>query len=352
MTTQRVEKRRMLLFLLLPVLLFAALVFYALGGGHPAAAANTLATKGINTTLPDAAFKKAAPADKMTIYDQAKKDSSHAQGNGIKAVADKLGFNPAPDPQARQISEKLAAINKVISTPVTTPAAYGPSPATPGLANDPASKDVARLETLLKNMQQTSGGSDPQMAQLNTLMDKILDVQHPERAAAKMQQTAGVKPDSLFKAIPASIEGSQKVLQGGIVKLRLNDTLRVKGWLLPKGQLLFGNASITNQRLLLDIKDVRIGSAIIPVDFTVYSLDGLPGINAPDAELAGAAGNGADNALQSMQFLSMDENLGAQAATGGIEAAKTLFSKKIGRIKVKLKSGYPLLLRDNTKKTR
>ena len=115
--------------------------------------------------------------------------------------------------------------------------------------------------------------------------------------------------------------------------------------MIPKGQLLFGNAQITNQRLLLTIKDIRLGNNIIPVDFMVYSLDGLPGINAPDAELAGAAGNGADNALQSMQFLSMDQNLGTQAAAGGIEAAKTLFGKKVRRVKVKLKGGYPLLLR-------
>ena len=70
-------------------------------------------------------------------------------------------------------------------------------------------------------------------------------------------------------------------LQGGIVKLRLNDTIRVKGMLIPKGQLFFCNASITNQRLLLEIKNIRLGNAIIPVNLVVYSLDGLPGMNAP-----------------------------------------------------------------------
>jgi hypothetical protein len=344
MTKQRIEKRRILLFLFIPVVLFAALTFYALGGGHTAAV-HAASSKGINTALPDAAFKKDTPKDKMGIYELAKKDSAHANANGIQAVADKLGFNPAPDPQAKQIQSKLAAINQVICTPVTSQPVDKPD-----LGHVSSSKDVTRLETLLKKMQQTGDGKDPQMAQLNTLMDKILEVQHPERAAVRAPENADAGSDSLFKAIPATIEGSQKVVQGGIVRLRLNDTLPIKGLLVPKGQLLFGNASITNQRLLLNIKDLRIGNAIIPVDLTVYSLDGLPGINAPDAELAGAAGNGADNALQSMQFLSMDQSLGAQAAGAGIEAAKGLFSKKIRRIRVKLKAGYPLLLRDNTKK--
>ena len=350
MTQQKIDKRRIFLFLPLLVIPFAALAFYALGGGHAAAKANVNVSKGINTLLPDAQFKKEAPKDKMGIYDLAKKDSAHTNANAIKGITAQLGFNPAADPQAKAIQSKLAAINKVINAPIVAPKNYSDVGDAPAAATISTSKDVARLEALLKNMQQTSGGNDPEMAQLNSLMDKILDVQHPERAAEKMQKATDVRPDSLFKAIPAIIEGNQKVLQGGIVKLRLNDTLRVKGLLIPKGQLLFGNAMITNQRLLLDIKDIRVGNAIIPVDLAVYSLDGLPGINAPDAEIAGAAGDGADNAVENMQLLSMDQSLGAQAATGGIEAAKTLFSKKVKRVRVKLKGGYPLLLRDNTKK--
>jgi len=48
-----------------------------------------------------------------------------------------------------------------------------------------------------------------------------------------------------------------------------------------------------------------------------------------------------------MQLLSMDASLGAQAAAGGINAAKGLFSKKIKKIKVKLKDAYPVLLKVN-----
>jgi hypothetical protein len=48
-----------------------------------------------------------------------------------------------------------------------------------------------------------------------------------------------------------------------------------------------------------------------------------------------------------MQFLSMDQSLGAQVAAGVVNAAKGLFSKKVKKIKVKLKDEYPGLLKIN-----
>jgi hypothetical protein len=48
-------------------------------------------------------------------------------------------------------------------------------------------------------------------------------------------------------------------------------------------------------------------------------------------------------------MLSADQSLGLQAAGAGLDAAKNLFSKKLRRLKIKLKAGYPLLLRNNNK---
>jgi len=134
---------------------------------------------------------------------------------------------------------------------------------------------------------------------------------------------------------------------GGAVKLKLTDSIQLKDQWIPKGQQIFGVCSVTNQRLLLTIQNIRLDKQIIPVSLTVFSLDGMPGIPAPEAELGGAASNGASDAVQSMQFLSMDASLGAQVAAGGVNAAKGLFSKKVKKIKVKLKDAYPVLLKIN-----
>jgi hypothetical protein len=46
----------------------------------------------------------------------------------------------------------------------------------------------------------------------------------------------------------------------------------------------------------------------------------------------------------------LDDSWGAQAAGVGIEAAKTLFSKKAKLIKVVVKAGYQVLLHDEQQK--
>jgi conjugative transposon TraM protein len=197
---------------------------------------------------------------------------------------------------------------------------------------------------MMRNANSGSNTPDPEMQQLNQMLDKIQAIQNPSSVAVKSKKPEESSP---FKAIPAIIDGKQKVMDGGAVKLKLMDTVTLKNQLLPKGQELFGVCQVTNQRLLLIIQNIRLDKQIIPVNLTVFSLDGMPGIPAPEAELGGAASNGADNAIQSMQFLTMDQSLGAQAAAGGVNAAKGLFSKKVKKIKVKLQDQFPVLLKIN-----
>ena len=90
-----------------------------------------------------------------------------------------------------------------------------------------------------------------------------------------------------------------------------------------------------------------MGNSIVPVDLTVFSLDGMLGINAPEAELGDEAENSVNAALQNMEFKTMDQSIGVQAASAGINAAKGLLNKKVRRLKVKLKGGEALLLRNN-----
>jgi conjugative transposon TraM protein len=190
------------------------------------------------------------------------------------------------------------------------------------------------------------------MAQLNTMLDKIMQIQNPvlvkeKGSAGGSGNTSVAVKDSTFKAIPAFIDGNQKVKPGGVVKLKLADSVRIGSYTFPKGQSLSGSCSVMNQRLLLEIRNIRIGTSIMPVNLTVFSLDGMAGINAPEAELGEAAGNGAGSALSSMEFMGMDQSLGTQAASAGISAAKELLGKKVKKIRVKLHGGQQVLLRIN-----
>ncbi len=352
-TKSKTDKRKILLFMPLLIVPFMALAFYALGGRSGNKHSPKL-NAGINTNLPDAAFSTDTPKTKADYYQQSG-TGSDAEENGIARIAGQLGFNdpsgkqkPSEHDQTKLIDEKLEAITKEISK--TEPVKVKPSAAVRTEPNSIKS-DVDRLEILMKAMQDNKS-EDPEMVQLNAMMQNILDIQHPERVSQRLQFAQSLSPDSQFRATPAVIASNQKAVQGATVKIRLQDTLRINGVLIPKGQELFGACRITNQRLLLDIKNIRLGTSIIPVDLSVYSLDGMIGIDAPEALLTGALNNGTDDAVRSIGFGGFDQSVATQVAGAGIDAARQLISKKVKSIKVKLNAGRPILLRNNKLKTR
>lgn len=338
------EKQRKF-YLVLPLLVipFLTMAFWALGGGRNSGQ-QTVHHKGLDTNLPEAQFSDQSKTDKMAVYQAASRDSSQ---NGISpAFLKQLGLDkdPAPkadsltsDEQARQLQNKLAQLNRQINTPPAAgePAGYD--------EHEPA--QVKQLKRMMRKLdQENNAGGDPEMKQLDKMLDKLQAIQNPGAVKAATPKITVEKP---FKAIPAAIDGKQKIANGAAVKMKLTDSVRVKGQLLPSGQVVFGAAQITNQRLLITIRNIRLDTQIIPVDMTVFAEDGMPGIPAPEAVLNGVATDNADQTLQSMQIMSMDQSLAAQAAAGGINAAKDLFSKKVKKIKVKLADNYRVLLKIN-----
>lgn len=75
-------------------------------------------------------------------------------------------------------------------------------------------------------------------------------------------------------------------------------------------------------------------------------MDGLPGIYIPGTISRDVAKQSTDNSLQRMELSTMDPSLKAQAASAGMNAAKSLLSKKVKLVKVKIKAGYKILLKD------
>lgn len=347
MERKQKDKRKVLLLLPLLVLPFMALAFYALDGGKGSGQSQLRANGGINTSLPNASFKKEDPKDKMGIYDLTKSDTGSSE-NGIENLASRFGFDQKEDLQTEQINQKLEALNREISKPA--PKVNTASSPTNQQANG-MKNDVDRLEMLMKSMQ-SEKSSDPEMEQLNTMLQSIMDIQHPERVREKYINQVADSPDSLFRAIPAVIVDNQRVVQGATIKLRMLDSVKLNGQLFPKGQLIYGICNIANQRLLLDVKTIRLGNRIVPVDLSVYSLDGIRGIEAPEALLTDAINGGSDDAVRNIQLLGLDQSMGAQLAGAGIEATKNLFSKKVRRIKVKLKANHPILLRNNQQRAK
>ncbi|WP_235894437.1 conjugative transposon protein TraM [Flavobacterium zepuense] len=399
--------------LALPVLVlpFLTLIFWALGGGKMEAADAKAAVKaGFNLNLPDANLKEDKAMDKMSYYDMAMQDSTKLKaqekidpnfkkmegtamvGNpyGAAGLNTSLSGNGSPnDPNTENIYRKLELLNKELNKPVASGAAssdYSPSPR-PGTSVGTA--DVDRLEKMMQSMSQPDM-EDPEMKQINAMLEKVLDVQHPERVKERLKENAqsqktqalsvsagkGNEEASLLdntvavqasmngfyslddstgaqvaqNAIPAVVHETQTLVSGSIVKLRLQSDIHVSGVLIPKDSFIFGTASLSGERLSIEITTLRYGNSIFPVDLAVFDMDGLDGIHIPGAITRDVAAQSADRSVQGIGLTSLDPTWQAQAASAGVETAKTLFSKKVKLIKVTVKAGYQVLLRDGKQK--
>jgi len=344
METQKRDKRKVLLFIPLLVMPFLALAFYAMGGGSGDSSTQVQQPNGINTALPDAKFKKEEPADKMGIYALGKKDTSGS--SQIDRVADRIGFNGyVEDKKTEEINAKLEALNREINAPVAASAQKN-IPAPSNLSHSaPIKEDVDRLEMLMKSMKEDKA-KDPEMEQMDAMLQKILEIQNPGRAQEKATLSRDTLREREFIAVPAELVEGSKVVNGSTIKLRLLDSVVLKNITIPKGHFVFGLCKITNQRLLLDIKNIRLGNSIIPVDLSMYGLDGMAGISAPEAIVKESLSGGAIDAVGGMSVYGI-EGIGGQVADAGIEAAKSLFSRKVKVVKVKLNAGERVLLKIN-----
>jgi len=120
--------------------------------------------------------------------------------------------------------------------------------------------------------------------------------------------------------------------------------------LIPKDNFLFGEATLSGERLGIKIGSIRYQNSLFPVELSVYDLDGMLGIYIPGAITRDVAKQSADRTIQGIGLTTLDPSLGAQAASAGIEAARDMISKKVKLIKVTVKAGYQVLLRDEKQK--
>lgn len=437
------RKRKMMLVLPILVLPFIILGFWALGGGRATAAETQKAnlTNGLNLQLPNAHLKDERGLNKLSYYEIAAADSAklkeHMRSDpyfktgsittdetepepeydssanvpsSSHSIIKNPGLNKSPfnrngnaDPNEEKVMQKLQQLNAALEI-----TAAGSSPTTPNHENSIASSrpavnkaETERLDDMMQSMQQKDNTEDPEMQQINGMLDKIMDIQHPERLNNRIQQNSLVHKQQVFpvsriesgapisilenpqqpitdsskqtknslslngfygtgdnfsdslnieSAVPAVIHETQSIVSGSTVKLRLVDDAYINGILVQKNSFVFGTAVLNGERLLVEIKSIRTGNTLLPVSLSASDLDGMDGIYVPGTIERNSAKESSDKAIQSIALNSLDPTIGAQAAGAGIEAAKTLLSKKVKLVRVTLKAGYQVLLKNNNSK--
>jgi conjugative transposon TraM protein len=298
--------------------------------------------------------------------------SSISEENKLNTSPYNTGTNQAEE----KLMQKLSELNKVISQPETQPVkadeyAYQDN----NLQTDSKiDGSVSKLENMMQSMNQ-GNDSDPELDKLSGMMDKIIAIQHPEKIKEELKQKSLQQKTNVLavsnkstddtavngfysldassetlksNAIEAVVNEDQILVSGAVIKLRLVSDAYIKDVKIPAGNFVFGIVTLAGERLNIEINSIRSGNSVFPVKMQVYDMDGLDGIYIPGAINRDVAKQSADNSLQTMQLATLDPSLAAQATAAGISTVKNLLSKKVKLVKVMVKAGYKVLLKDKS----
>ena len=393
---QFLRRRKFLIILPLLALPFILMVFWVLGGGKERGDSNVKSSiAGLNMKLPDPHFKKGAEKSKLSLYDEAGKDSAilrdkikndpyyTLQHHDMSFDSSKIAI---ADENESRIMDKLAKLRSVISQKTE------PTETDQKFSLHPDMKNPV-FENIGGN-QKTEPVHDPRMDQITSMLDKVMAIQHPEIMEDSMvrlkkqniipafkvnRETPETDPETfgsgqennmvqiklnrfydlaedltiekdIDNAIEAEIPETQTLVSGSTIKIRLLNDVRINSHFIGKNQFIYGTTSLSNERLKIQFSSIRSGQNILPVSLEAFDMDGLAGIYIPGSINRDVAKQSTDQAIGSVGLTSLDQSLSAQAAGAGIQAAKTLLSRKVKLLKVTIKAGYKILLKDSKDK--
>jgi conjugative transposon TraM protein len=404
--------------MVLPLLVmpFLTVIFWALGGGQGTAASTTETERaGLNPELPNAQFDKdIADWDKLSLYQRAERDSiryNEAKRNDpyfklppLRSSQDTIkkprsGVNPSLgkrdpwiDENEERVNEKLSELYKSLNASSEPERRPRYESSEPGAEDTRFSNDIEKLEGMME-MMQSGDAADEEMQEIQSVLDKILDIQHPERVEERLRaqhpenhasvfgisagtnsgvgsighaddsrdlipselnRFYGLNQANAISGAPASFKAEvydvQTLTSGSFIKIKLMTDIYVNGMLVPANHFLYGVCALNGERLNVAINSIHYANQILPVSLSVFDLDGLEGIYVPGAIARDVAKQSSNQAVQDIRLNSLNPSLEIQAASAGIETAKNLIAKKTRLIKVTVKAGYKVLLVDTSNK--
>lgn len=368
----------------------------------------------VDSDLNKMSYYDQAALDSLKLQEQIRKDPNYSELSDLgdpesidsadslyeaKTFGSKrnaLNTNSFKNPNEEHVYQKLRALKKAISQPQDpVMPEQDMSEFESQRASGMKSEDVRSLEQMMSAMNQPQE-ADPQLKQLGGMLENILDIQHPARVEEKLKQASTSQKGEVFalnkkikedninvlqvgdqtqydnqitlkqnsfyamdgdfiadeiqNSVEAVVHETQTIVDGSTIKLRLGNDVFIGGESIPKNSFIYGIASLKGERLEININTIKYRNSIYPVELSVYDMDGISGIYIPGTITRDVAKASADRSIQTLGVANLNDSWGAQAAGMGIEAAKTLLSKKVKLIKVVVKAGYQVLLYDEKQK--
>ena len=150
-------------------------------------------------------------------------------------------------------------------------------------------------------------------------------------------------------SIKACVQETQTIIGESMVQLRLLEPAKTPNRIIPKGTILTANTKIQAGRLQLKVTSIELEGNIIPVDITIYDLDGQQGLSVPYSPemnaLTEMAGNMSQTSGTSLMLTqSAGQQIAAEMSKGVVQGISGYFSKKVRTPKVTLKAGHQVFL--------
>ncbi|SDF60929.1 Bacteroides conjugative transposon TraM protein [Dyadobacter soli] len=413
------QKRKFYTYLPLLALPFLTFIYWVLVvknlNGNNQAASSSI---GLQLSLPAANLEKDNGMDKLAFYKKADQDSA----NWIKQIkrdpyrlqenltafdstgSPLMGLGaPGQNPKNKNIAasgqqtseaivhQKLRDLNKALTTS-QEPSFERQNANTNDLSPDQPA--IAKLEKMMAGIgsQDLAESEDPEMARLDSMLDKLLAIQqpgqNPDQSGPEPQVnkqpalsvTSGRSSDIVSLITPGSndsaqvvsgqaaqtgfyglegepeskptegitavIENTQEIVTGATVQLRLTRPIFLSSSPAPISGFVYGVASLSGERLKIKISSLRSGEQILPVNLLVYDLDGLEGLYIPGALSRTVTKQALGSQVQGYDLDVGGASMGAQAASAGIQMSKLLLGRKTKLTQVTLRQGYKVLLKD------
>lgn len=168
--------------------------------------------------------------------------------------------------------------------------------------------------------------------------------------ARSFSTAVGGKRQNFKNTISACIAADQSVTDGQSVRLRTLEPMWIGNSLLPKNTSIVGSARLQGERLEIKVESIEALGCIMEVDLTVYDSDGQEGVNIPNSMESDALHEiGANMGSTLGSSINISTNAGAQLASdvgkGLINGVSQYLNKKLRTVKVHLKAGYKVMLR-------
>lgn len=403
------------LFVILVTALFVGLVNITRKRA-PELAPKSNAKSAFNTKLPspDLPVKE---KNKLEVYMEAAKDSAQRKAEWERDPNNKRFYDPglptsvekssarkrlaagisraalptteSTDPNEKKVNDRLARLYAALNKPAA--AEKQDRPIFSGSAEsrqqpDQSDEEISRLEKLLQAARTPDTVADPNLTRVEKVLDKVLDVQHPERVKERTRNTSTeikptiyavstrpkdstqneveykeglqLEPNAFYglgheqdndttatgTTIQAVVHETQTLQNGSTIKLRLLQDIYITGHRIPASSFIYGQCSVNSERLNVQLTSAVCNEQIYPISLRVYDTDGLEGIYVPGAITRDVTKEGISQGINGVGITSLDPSLGAQAAAAGIETAKSLLSKKVKAVVVTIKAGHQVLL--------